>query len=290
MWGQGGLESTSCLVSQGDRKSYFDDQANIGANSNISVSIVAQVWPPLPGKSTAKTKMFFNGEPSGELRKRMVRNLLLSTSSVPGTEGHKRRLRLKMLAMRGDVVLQPVSDEGGPDDVIALHLETRDGVLQPLPVVLNLVLGARASSSAEIAQVTVERAFASTRCPEALPIPMQPRMDWFHATTWLICYVECGFRDPAPGLQRDRPMLMEEFAKRVLKMEENQDRGLVHGHFNNPEVIAVMGNMVRRERLLKVIYEYVNRRGFQERVSALQGSISSEDFMEAMNNLGRQES
>ena len=160
MWGQGGLESTSCLVSQGDRKSYSDDQANIGANSNISVSIVAQVWPPLPGKSTAKTKMYFNGEPSRELRKRMVRNLVLSTANVPGTEDNKRRRRYTIqptttlgllrninpyfyhaqltdeaaiLAMLRDVVLQPVSDAGGPDDVIALQQETRDGVLQPLP-------------------------------------------------------------------------------------------------------------------------------------------------------------
>ena len=117
----------------------------------------------------------------------------------------------------------------------------------------------------EAAQATVERAVASTDrrfsvCPTAVAIPTQAPMDSFNATTWSACYVESWFGDAAPGLERERPMLFEQVAKRLIEIEEHayvletDDAPYVascQSRFNNPEIIAVMGDVVRRLKLLK---------------------------------------
>ena len=40
--------------------------------------------------------------------------------------------------------------------------------------------------------------------------------------TWPACYVEWWFGDGAPGLDRDRPMLFEEVARRLINIEEHE--------------------------------------------------------------------
>ena len=130
---------------------------------------------------------------------------------------------------------------------------------------LILDVQATARSFGETAQATVERAVASTDrrfsvCPTAVAIPTQAPMDSFHATTWPACYVEWWFGDGAPGLERDRPMLFEQVARRLIDIEEHEytlatdDVPYVascQSRFNNPEIIAVMGDVVRRLKLLK---------------------------------------
>ena len=97
-------------------------------------------------------------------------------------------------------------------------------------------------------------------CPTAVAIPTQAPMDSFNATTWSACYVESWFGDAAPGLERARPMLFEQVAKRLIEIEEHEyvletdDAPYVascQSRFNNPEIIAVMGDVVRRLKLLK---------------------------------------
>ena len=153
------------------------------------------------------------------------------------------------------------------------QIQTRDGDLQPVPdeggreVMQSLILDVQATarSFGENAQATLERAIASTDkrlsvCPTALAIPTQAPMESFNARTWLACYVEWWFGDGAPGLDRERPMLFEQVARRLIDIEEHQytlatdDVPCVascQSRFNNPEMIAVMGDMVRRLKLVK---------------------------------------
>ena len=168
---------------------------------------------------------------------------------------------------------------------------------------LILDVQARARSFGETAQATVERAVASTDrrfsvCPTALAIPTQGPMDSFHATTWPACYVEWWFGDGAPGLERDRPMLFEQVAKRLIEIEEHEyvletdDAPYVascQSRFDNPEIIAVMGDVVRRLKLLKGTRAAIGRKGFDADLTVL-ASASSQDFMEAMNIAGPKES
>ena len=97
---------------------------------------------------------------------------------------------------------------------------------------LILDVQATARSFGETAQATVERAVASTDrrfsvCPMALAIPTQEPLDSWNATTWPACYVEWWFGDGCPGLERDRPMLLEQVARRhggVRGSEEMRER------------------------------------------------------------------
>ena len=139
---------------------------------------------------------------------------------------------------------------------------------------LVLDVQATARSFGEAAQATVERAVANTDrrlsvCPTALAIPTQAPMDSFNARTWPACYVEWWFGDGAPGLDRERPMLFEQVARRLIDIEEHEytlatdDVPYVassQSRFYNPEMIAVIGNMVRRLKLAKATRAAVDRK------------------------------
>ena len=76
-------------------------------------------------------------------------------------------------------------------------------------------------------QASVEKAMdkADARldvCPTALAIPTQGPLDSFNARTYPACYVEWWFGDGAPALERDRPMLFEQVARRLLNIEEHE--------------------------------------------------------------------
>ena len=84
-------------------------------------------------------------------------------------------------------------------------------------------------------------------------------MDSVDARTWPACYVEWWFGDGAPGLSREWPMLFEQVARRLIDIEEHEyvlatdDVPYVascQSRFNTPEIIAVLGDVVRRMRLL----------------------------------------
>ena len=47
-------------------------------------------------------------------------------------------------------------------------------------------------------------------------------MDSFNARTWPACYVEWWFGDCAPGLDRERPMLFEQVARRLIDIQEHE--------------------------------------------------------------------
>ena len=104
-------------------------------------------------------------------------------------------------------------------------------------------------------------------------------------------FVEFWFGDGAPNLDRQRPMLFEQVARRLIEIEE-LEYSLVsdpepyeascQNRFNNPEIIAVLGDVVRRLRLLRGTRAAVGRKDFGADLKAL-ATAGLEDFMEAMN-------
>ena len=127
-------------------------------------------------------------------------------------------------------------------------------------------------------------------CPQALAIPTQQPMDSFDARTWPASYVEWWYGDGAPNLDRQRPMLIEEVARRVINIEELEYAISTDDHpyeascqsrFNTPEIIAVLGDVVRRLRLLKGTRAAIGRKGFSADLKVL-ATATTDDFMEAM--------
>ena len=93
-------------------------------------------------------------------------------------------------------------------------------------------------------------------------------------------------------------MLFEQVARRLLNIEEHQYSLITDGQpykascqsrFNTPEIIAVLGDVVRRMRLLKGTRAAIGRKAFTTDPKAI-ASASSSDFMEAMNIAGPRES
>ena len=75
---------------------------------------------------------------------------------------------------------------------------------------------------------SIERAVDETDrrlsvCPSAFAIPTQGPLDSFGARTYPACYVEWWFGDGAPGLDRERPMLYEQVARRLINIEEHEE-------------------------------------------------------------------
>ena len=108
-----------------------------------------------------------------------------------------------------DGVLQPVADEGGRHEMKS--------------VVLDVQTVARSFDEKTQAELETAQAGADARrtvSPEALAIPTEKPLNSFDARTWPACFVEFWFGDGAPNLERDRPMLFEEVARRLIDIEE----------------------------------------------------------------------
>ena len=153
---------------------------------------------------------------------------------------------------------------------------------------------ARSFDEKALADLEAAQAGADLRrtvCPQALAIPTQKPLDSFDCRTWPACYVEWWYGDGAPNLERQRPMLFEQVAKRLLDIEELEYSlptdaepytASCQSRFNTPEIIAVLGDVIRRLRLLKGTRAAVGRKGFSADLKVL-ATASVEDFTEAMN-------
>ena len=92
-------------------------------------------------------------------------------------------------------------------------------------------------------------------------------------------------------------MLLEQVAKRLLNIEEHQYslttdeqpyKASGQSRFNTPEIIAVLGDVVRRMKLLKGTRTAIGRKAFSTDLKAI-ASATSADFMEAMKIVGPKE-
>ena len=110
--------------------------------------------------------------------------------------------------------------------------------------------------------------------------------DSYDARTWPAAFVQFWFGDGAPNLDRDRPMLFEEVARMLMNREEleyslSSDsesqpyRTSGQSRFNTPELVAVMGDVIRRLKLLKGTRASVQRSGFDSDVKALAAPVST---------------
>ncbi len=177
-------------------------------------------------------------------------------------------------------VLQPVVDEGGRHALTSMVLDMQT-------VARSLDEKARADLEKAAAGAETSRVVG----PESLVVPTNKPLDSFDARTWPASYVEWWFGDGAPNLERDRPMLFEEVARRLINMEELQYSLPTDAHpyvascrsrFASPEIIAVLGGVIRRLRLLRGTKAAVGRKGFSADLKA-HAEASEEDFMIATN-------
>ena len=189
----------------------------------------------------------------------MMRALQANIASVQKQAAAISRNEREAKIQNNDGALQPVVDEGGRESL--------------KPLILDLQATARGLD--HDAAAAVERAIADADlrldvCPTALAIPTQAPLDSFNARTYPACYVEWWFGDGAPGLDRDRPMLFEQVARRLINLEEHEYslandqepyKAARQSRFNNPEIIAVLGDVIRRLRLLKGTRAAIGRKG-----------------------------
>ena len=75
------------------------------------------------------------------------------------------------------------------------------------------------------AQSDIEQALEAsddrlTACPTALAIPTGKPISQFSWQTYPACYAERWYGNGAPGLPRDRPMMLEQVALRLLVIKE----------------------------------------------------------------------
>ena len=159
-----------------------------------------------------------------------------------------------------DSVFQPVADEGGRQ-----HMQS---------IILDVQASSRFFDHDSLAQV--ERFIAEndrrmTVCPSALAIPAQKPMSSFDARTWPACYTEWWFGDGAPSLERQRPMLFEQCAQRLYEIEEMeysletdevQYVASTQSRFVKPEIVAVLGDVVRRMKMSRGTRAAIGRKGF----------------------------
>ena len=216
----------------------------------------------------------------------MMRALQANIASVQSQAAQIIRNEKEVKVQDCDGALQPVVDEGGRDKL--------------KPLILDLQATARGLDQG--AEAAVERVIAEADlrldvCPTALAIPTQEPLDSFNARTYPACYVEWWFGDGAPGLDRERPMLFEQVARRLINLEEHEYslasdqepyKAARQSRFNNPEIIAVLGDVLRRLRLLKGTRAAIGRKGFSADLRTI-ASATAEDFMEAMNIGGPKE-
>ncbi len=176
--------------------------------------------------------------------------------------------------------LQPVADEGGRHAMRSMVLDVQSAARS---------LDERAQVELETAQARADTCRMVT--PQSLSVPTQKPISAFDSRSWPACYTEFWFGDGAPNLERDRPMLFEQVARRLINVEELEYsmpsdeepyQAACQSRFSSPEIVAVLGDVVRRLRLLKGTRAAVGRRGFGADLQTL-ADASAEDFMEALN-------
>ena len=79
-----------------------------------------------------------------------------------------------------------------------------------------------------------------------------------------------------------RRLINVEELEYTLETDEEPYEAACQGRFSSPEIIAVLGDVVRRLRLLKGTRAAIGRRGFGTDLQML-AETSVEDFMEALN-------
>jgi hypothetical protein len=186
-----------------------------------------------------------------------------------------------------DGLLQPVADEGGRHQMRNIVLDLQNVARD---------LGREGAMKVETAAMGAENCrFVS---PTALAVPINAPLSAYDPRTWAISSVNWWFGDGAPNLQRQRPMLFEEVGRMLIDREEMEYalpgddtpyEARSPSRFTDPEVLAMLGDAVRRLRMLQGVRATVQRRGFWQDLKAI-ADATVEDFMAANKLATRNES
>ena len=166
-----------------------------------------------------------------------------------------------------DGVLQPVADAGGRQ-----HMQS---------LILDVQATSRSFDHDALAQVESVIAKSDQRmtvCPCALAIPTEKPMSSFDPRTWPACFTEWWFGDGCPNLDRQRPMLFEQCTQRLYDIEEmeyslttDEVQYVVssQSRFVKPEIVAVLGDAVRRIKMSRSTRAAIGRKGFDADLKVL---------------------
>ena len=186
-----------------------------------------------------------------------------------------------------DGVLQPVADEGG-------RYQMRNIVLDMQHIAKDL--GREGAMKVEKAAIGAETCRLVS--PTALAVPINEPLSAYDPRTYPISSVHWWFGDGAPNLQRQRPMLFEEVARRLIDVEEMEYKlpgdetpyeARSPSRFTDPEVLAMLGDGVRRLKMLQGVRATIQRRGFWQDLKSI-AEATVEEFMAANKLATRNES
>jgi hypothetical protein len=194
---------------------------------------------------------------------------------------------LKGKVADADGVLQPVADEGG-------RYQMRNIVLDMQQIANDL--GREGATRVEKAAIGAETCRLVS--PTALAVPINEPLSAYDPRTYPISSVHWWFGDGAPNLQRQRPMLYEEVARRLMDVEEMEYKlpgdetpyeARSPSRFTDPEVLAMLGDAVRRLKMLQGVRATIQRRGFWQDLKSI-AEATVEEFMAANKLAKRNES
>ena len=186
-----------------------------------------------------------------------------------------------------DGVLQPVADEGG-------RYQMRNIVLDMQQVAKDL----GREGAMKVEKAAIGAAACRLVSPTALAVPINEPLSAYDPRTYPISSVHWWFGDGAPNLQRQRPMLFEEVARRLIDVEEMEYmlpgdetpyEARSPSRFTDPEVLAMLGDPVRRLKMLQGVRATMQRRGFWDDLKSI-AEATIEEFMAANELATRNES
>ena len=186
-----------------------------------------------------------------------------------------------------DGVLQPVADEGGRYQMRNIVLEMQ-----------NIAKDLGREGAMKVEKAAIGAAACRLVSPTALAVPINEPLSAYDPRTYPISSVHWWFGDGAPNLQRQRPMLFEEVARRLIDVEEMEYmlpgdetpyEARSPSRFTDPEVLAMLGDSVRRLKMLQGVRATIQRRGFWQDLKSI-AEATVEDFMAANKLATRNES
>ena len=104
---------------------------------------------------------------------------------------------------------------------------------------------------------------------------------WLLVLAWLVVACAC-LAGGCFSYEVARRLINVEELEYTLETDEEPYEAACQSRFSSPEIIAILGDVVRRLRLLKGTKAAIGRRGFGADLQML-GEASVEDFMEALN-------
>ena len=124
----------------------------------------------------------------------------------------------------------------------------------------------------------------------AIAVPTTKPLSIFNAATWSACFTEFFFGDCTPRLERRPvPVSVEElFGALVVReeleyqLEADQDvyKARARSRFDDPEMIAIFGDTLRRMLTLQMVGAAFDRQGFEADVKLIAG-LSTDDLVQA---------